>query len=147
MSSTSSLIKNRIETLLNVLKVAGTLGEVRKEDLKTPFTVLDVSAFPVAIVTPPAIEADFFTNRQNERSYIFQVHVIQKAENIASATDIEDLAESIMDAIDNDPTLGNTSDAGVQPTISQPEPVTSGDSSFIAFTVTIKAKAIKTLNF
>lgn len=147
MSATSTLIKNRIETLLNVLKVAGTLGEVRKEDLKTNWTVLDVAAFPVAIVTPPAIEADFFTNRQNERSYTFQVHIIQKAENIASATDIEDLAEAIMDAIDNDPTLGGTSDAGVQPTITQPEPVTSGDNSFIAFTVTIKAKAIKNLTF
>ncbi len=147
MPAASTNIKNRIETLLNQLKTAGTLGEVRNEDLKTSWTVKDVAAFPVAIITPPAIEADYFTNRQNERTYTFPIHIIQKAENISGATEIEELMEAIMDKIDNDPTMNGESDAGVQPAVSQPEPITSGDQSFVAFTITIKAKAIKNLTF
>lgn len=140
-------IKNQIKTLLDELKTAGTLGEVQVDDFKTNIFDRDIATYPVAILTTPSVEAGYLTNRENERTHNFEIVVITKGENVASATDVEALIETILDKFDNQPTL-NGKATEVVPSTSVPEAITlPGGNSFIVFSVLIKAKAIKLLTF
>lgn len=140
-------IKNAIKTKLDALVTAGTLGEVQEDDFSQGIFSRDFAKFPAAVLTSPAMTGIALTNRSNERTYTFNVVIIQKGENIASATDIETLMESIVDAFDNDPTLGGKADGGVEPSASQPEAVAMVGKTYIAFVITIKANAVKDLTF
>lgn len=141
-------IKNKIKTFLDELVTAGTLGEVQMDDFKiSPVWERDFAKYPAAILTMPAIEGGYFTNRQNERVHTFEIVIVSKGENIASATDIETLAEAILDKFDNQPTLAGKADGGVEPSTTPAEPITSRGKSLIIFSVIIKAKAIKDLSF
>lgn len=140
-------IKSQIKALLDTLVTAGTLSEVQVDDFKVGIFDRDYGAYPVAILTTPAIEGGYLTNRQNERTHTFQIIVIQKAENAMDATDIETLIEAILDKFDNDPTLGGKADGGVEPSSSAPEAVVSRGKTYIAFAITLKTKATKDLIF
>ena len=140
-------IKNRIKTLLDELVTAGTLGEVQMDDFKQGIFDRDYSAFPAAVLTTPSIQGNYFTNRQNARTHTFDIVILNKADNIESATQIETLIETILDKFDNDPTLNGKADAGSEPSSSSPEAVVSRTGTFIVFAISIKAKAIKDLTF
>ena len=139
-------IKNAIKTKLDGLVTAGKLGEVQMDDFKLGVFDRDYGKFPVAILTTPSIEGGYLTNRDNLRTHTYEIIVIQKGENIESATDIEDLIETILDAFDNDFTLNGIADGGVEPSSSTPQAVTSRGKSLVAFSVILKAKGVKTLN-
>lgn len=140
-------IKNRIKILLEELKDTGTLGMIYEDNYRQGIFDRDYSAFPAAILTVPSIEGGYFTNRQNERMHTFEIVVLQKGESVETAADIEELIESILDKFDNDPTLGGFADAGMEPSTSSPQAVISRGKSYVAFSVTIKAKAVKDLSF
>ena len=125
--------------------VPATLGEVQVDDFRTDLLQRDVAAYPVAILSTPSIESRAETNRDNTRTYNFDILVIQKGENVASASDIETLIEALLDPFDNDPNLGGTADGGVVPSTSTPQAITSGDKTFIVFTVTLRISAFKNL--
>ena len=146
--SQASDIKDQIKATLEAL-VPATLKEVQVDDFKvSPLFDRDIAAYPCAIVTPPAIEGDYLTNRENERTHTFGVVIIEKMENIGSANYVENLIETILDAFDNVPTLNGKATAGSQPASTIPEPVmVRGNTGYIYFTVVIKAKSIKTLTF
>jgi hypothetical protein len=148
MASKSSEIKTKIKTLLDALVTAGTLGEVVEDDFReSNLFDRDLSAFPAAILTSPSISGDYLTSNENMRTYTFEIVVLQKGENIASASEIEDLAEALMDKFDNDPTLGGKADGAVEPSATNPAPVTVRGKTLIVFSITLKAKASITLTF
>ena len=140
-------IKNKIKAKLDTLVVAGTLKEIQMDDFKVGIFDREFASFPVAILTSPSVIGEVFMNTMNERTHTFNIVIIQKAENITTANDIENLMETIMNAFDNDPLLDGKSDAGMLPAVSSPEPVVSGSKSYVVFVVTMKAKAIKDLTF
>lgn len=140
-------IKTKIKAKLDAL-VPTTLGEVFVDDFKdTAIFDRDYGAYPVAVMTSPSLENAAETNRDNLRRHIFNILVIFKGEDIATAYDVENVMETLLDAFDNDPTLTGTADGGVEPSTSTPEPIVSRDKSYIAFVLTVKAKAIKSLTF
>jgi len=147
MATLVKQIKDRIKDLLEELRDSGTLGEVYTDDYKQGIFDRDYSAYPAAILTSPAIEGSAFTNRQNERVHTFEIIFVQKGENVKTATDIEDLIETILNKFDNDPTLDGKADGGVEPSTSSPQAVVSRGKSYIAFSVRLRAKAIKDLTF
>ena len=136
-------LKNRIKTILDALKTAGTLGEVQVDDFSKRLSERDIANFPAAILTSPQIESNYDTNATHLRTYTFVVLILMKAENVTTAADVETLQEAILDAIDEDYTLNNEADGGVEPSISTPGPLVAGNKSTIAFTITIRAKATK----
>lgn len=140
-------LKTKLKTILDALVTAGTLGEVQEDDFKKNIFDRDFAKFPAVVLTSPSIASDAYMNNMNMREHTFNLVVIQKSENISSATDIEDLMENLLNTFDNDPTFGGKADGGVPPSTSQPEPVVAGDKSFVVFGVTVKAKAIKNLTF
>lgn len=140
-------IKNRINTLLGELVTATTLGSVHTDDFNRSFLNRNIVAWPAAILTSPAIESIAGTNRDNERTHIFNIIILQKGENVASATDIETLQEAIMDKFDNDVTLNGAANGGMQPSTTPAEPITLDDKTYITFTIALRCRAIKVLTF
>lgn len=142
MSAKSTNIKNRIKTILDGLVTSNVLGAVVLMTYKTDPFNYDVSAYPAAFLSPPAMAADAETNRDNMRTYSFGITVLMRTEDTDK---VEDVQEAIMDALDNDPTLGGYADGGSLPAISQPEPVTTAGGDMQMFVVGVQAKALKTL--
>ena len=140
-------LKNQIKTKLNALVTAGTIGEVQMDDFKQSIFSRNFAKFPAVILTSPSVSGVALTNGQNERTHVFNMIVILKGENITSATDVENLMENMMNAFDNDQTLGGKADGGVEPSASAPEPVTDGTRSYVVFGITLKASATKDLSF
>lgn len=140
-------IKTQIKTHLDALKTAGTLAEVQEDDFKVGLLERDIEAYPCAILTTPAIESGAETNRDNTRIYTFEIVIVEKQENVNSATDIEDLAEAILNKFDNDPTLSGKSDAGLEPAASTPQAAIARGKGVIFFSVILRAKKVITLTF
>lgn len=148
MPNLVTTIKNAIKVKLDLLVTQDVLQEVQEDDFKvSPVYSRDFPQYPAAVLTCPSIEADTLTNRDNIRTHVFDIVVIEKGENITSVTQIEDLMENILNAFDNDPTLGGAANGGVEPAVSTPAPISSKDGSFVIFVVTLKAKATKDLTF
>ena len=157
MASTANTIKTRIQTILNGLVASGTptsaqLGAVIMDDFKKSIFGRDIPAYPVAILTTPSIDSKAETNVQNTRTYAFEILVLLRAEDVDDPAQVEDLIEAILNQFDNDPTLKagestGISDAGVEPSTSAPEAITNGDTSYIAFTIALRAKAVRDLTF
>ena len=145
-------VKTNIKANLDALKAAGTLGSVIMDDFKEDILSRDIPKFPCAILTTPAVGSDYETNRDNIRTFTFEIVVIQKGENITATSAIEDLIEAILNQFDNDPTLkgggaSGVADGGVEPSTSQPDSIAAGDKTYVVFTVAIRARAIKSLTF
>ncbi len=152
MPSTLSTIKTKIKANLDALVTAGTLGEVQVDDFRKSVFNRNIGAFPAAILTTPTVESTAETNRQNMRAYTFEVIVLSKLEDVTDAAQVEDLIEAILNQFDNDPTLkggGATgaADGGVEPSTSTPEAVSSEGASYVAFSVVLRARAIRELTF
>lgn len=146
MTAISSDIKHRIKSDLDALVTAHTLGSVIVDDFKvSPVFDRDIATYPCAIVTGPSIEGSAFTNHDNIRTHTFAVVVIAKMEDITADDTVEILVEAILDKFDNDATLGGYANAGLEPASTTPEPIMIRTSSYIYFTVVLKAKAIKQL--
>lgn len=141
-------IKLEIKANLDAL-VPTTLGEVQVDDNRggTDIFDRDFGKFPVAVLTTPAITSDYFTNRENGRTYEFTIFVLQKLENVTSAMDIENLIEAVLGAFDNDPTLNGVAHGGVEPSSSPVASFPSRGKTYIAFTITLKARESIPLTF
>lgn len=144
MPTLETTLKNAIKTKLESL-VPATLGEVQADDFKiSSIFDRDIAKYPVAILTSATIEAEALTNRDNIRTLTFEIVILEKGENVASATQIEDLRETIFNAFDNDPTLSGAATGGVEPALSPVEIITDRSRSFIVFSMIIKAKVVYT---
>ena len=124
-------IKNKIKEKIEAL-VPATLGEVQVDDFKLMPWERDFAKYPAAVVSTPVITSDYLTNRANIRTHTFTIIVMMKAEDVTSANDVETLIETILNAFDNDPTLGGTADGAVEPSASQPEAIVSRGKNLIA---------------
>ncbi len=139
-------IKNQIVAKLQTL-VPATLAEIKAEDFVTDFALSDNAQFPLAVVAPSTIESEAADNRNNLRTYSYEIAIIQRGENITSSSDIENLRQAVMDLFDNDPTLGGFSNGGVDPTSSPIKTIVHADKSYVGFSIKVKPKALVTLTF
>lgn len=135
-------IKNQIASYLTELVTAGTLGAKIADDYQQGIFDRDYPAYPVAILTTPATDSEVYTNTQVYRTHAFEVVVLMKGENVASATDVETLIETLLDKFDHNPTLNGTCQE-LTAASSQPAAVSDRGKRFVAFSITLRAKAIK----
>ena len=152
MANKLNTIKTNIKAVLETLQRKEIIADVQVDDFKKGIFQRNFSAFPVAILTTPTIESIAATNVQNMRTYTFEILFLVNAEEVTDATQIEDLIENILNEFDNDVTLkGGTdtgaADGGVEPSTSTPEAIQSGGNNYIAFSVILRAKAIRDLTF
>ncbi len=152
MATKLNTIKTNIKATLETLQRKEIIKDVQVDDFKKGIFNRNFSAFPVAIMTTPTIESRAETNVQNTRTYTFEILFLVNAEEISDPAQIEDLIENILNEFDNDVTLkGGTAtgaaDAGVEPSTSSPEAIQSGGNNYIAFSVILRAKAVRDLTF
>lgn len=140
-------IKTQIRSVLDTLVTAGSLGCVLEIDAsKNPLT-MDIPSYPAAFLGMPASASAYETNRANQRTYTFNILIMQQVVKLEDARSIETLGDEILDAFDNVPTLNGAADVAVEPSYSEAEPVSTADKTWVAFVVTIKARALKDLTF
>lgn len=140
-------VKAQIKIRLDALVTAGTLAQAIEDNFHGDPLARDVK-YPVAILSPPAIESELFDNRTHIRTYTFDILIVQKGENIKGVVgSIEDLAEAIIDDFDNQPTLSGTAEATVVPVTSTPRQVTHGNKELVVFTIQLRAQSKHTLTF
>jgi hypothetical protein len=145
-------IKENIKAVLEQLERTEVLGEVIVDDFKKSIFNRDFSKFPVAILTTPTVESRADTNSQNLRTFTFEILFLVNAEQVTDITEVEELIENILNKFDNDVSLkGDNStgaaDGGVEPSSTTPEAIASGSKNYIAFSVIIRARAIRDLTF
>lgn len=144
MPALETTIKNAIKAKLDTL-VPATLGEVQTDDFNlSSIFDRDIAKYPAAFLGSASIEAETFTNRDNLRTLTFEITVVQKGENVTSATNIEEMRETIFNKFDDDPTLGGAADGGVEPAVSPAELITDRGKSYIVFSVVLKARVVYT---
>lgn len=140
-------IKAEIKTKLDTL-VSGNLAEVVIQDLKEDPLNRDYPAFPVCVITPPALESsEVLDNRSNVRHYMFSLVVLMKPENFSTVYEVENLQEAIVNLFDNDPTLAGDGDAGVEPSYSRVYPLNYAGKDLVYFEVYLKIKVRQDLTF
>lgn len=142
MPANVTSIKNQIAALLDELVTAGTLGAKTSDDYQQGIFDRDYPAFPAAILATPATDSEVYTNTQVYRTHSFEIVVLMKGENVASSTDVETLIETLLDKFDHNPTLAGTCQE-LTAASSQPAAVTDRGKRYIAFSITLRAKAIK----
>lgn len=149
MASLIATLKAEIKTLLEELKQAEVLGSVIVDDFKTDPLGLnkDIGAYPAAILGPASVESAYETNRENMRTHIFEILVIEKGENVSKDGIIEDLMQAILDQFDNHPTLNGLAVGAVEPAATSPTVVPAEDGSFIIFSVSLRVRGLVTLTF
>lgn len=130
-------IKAKLDTLAGE---EGPLRYVAISDLKKNPLDADIPAFPAGFVMPPSIERESLDNRNTIRIYTFDLMFLWNADNLSDATTVEENIEAILDAFDNDPTLGGTAMAGMFPVASAPQPVQTSSKNLIMAVVQIQAK-------
>lgn len=148
-----SQIKEQIRLKLEKLKRAEILNSVIVDDFKKGIYDRDYMAYPVAILQPAAIQNETIMNTANFRTYIFDIVVLLKGEDVQDATVVEELRATLMDEFDSDPTLKDESgnpicDGGVLPASSPVEPIPMmGGKSLLQFVLTLECRAVKDLTF
>lgn len=141
MSAKVTDIKNAIDTILGTLVTATTLGSKVTDDFRKGILDREYGSFPVAILTTPAIDSRVYDTIDTYRTHKFEIVILMKAENVTSATQVEDLMEAVLNAFDNKPTLSGTAQE-TDAAVSAPAPIVSRGGTYIGFSVMISAKAL-----
>jgi hypothetical protein len=144
MSQTGD-IKLKIRDLLQDLVNNDTLADVIVLNKPTAIFSLQTEKFPVAVLANNSFSGERATNRDNEVTHIFEILVIEKTDNIDTDTYLEDLSETIRKKFADNETLGGLSIA-IEPSSSQVGPISEADYSMTVFLITLKIRAIETLN-
>ena len=133
-------VKAKIKTELDALVTAGTLAKAVSQDVKENPLSQDHSAFPVAVLTPPAIENEILDNMNNLRVYEFGVVIIHNPEDLSSITDLEECLEAVINHFDDHVTLDGIAVGGVEPAASAPAPIQIEQSNLIVTEIVLRVK-------
>jgi hypothetical protein len=147
--SKSKAIKDAIFEHMQALERDGTFKDVLINSHKKDLFDMDFGGHPAGILMSPSIESEEDTNRENVRTYTYEIVVVQKHENIdETSAPIENLIETILDKFDQDDLQGTSSTlrtagalAGLEPSSSTPETVVAHNKSWVVFSVFLRAKA------
>lgn len=145
MAVKAKLLKDKIKETLDGLVRTETLGEVFMENISEGFFNRDLSRFPVAILPPPYITSDIYTNAENMRTYNFEIAVIVKEENQTGDGYVEELMETLIATFDNLPSLEGVAEGGLEPATSPTEVITIRGKSYTVFRVILKARALASI--
>lgn len=133
-------VKAKIKTELDALVTASTLGKAVSQSVKENPLEQEHSAYPVAVLTPPAIENEILDNMNNLRVYEFGIVLIHKVENLASTTALEETIEAIINHFDDHVSLDGIAVGGVEPASSSPAPLDYNGKSLVVTEITLRVK-------
>jgi hypothetical protein len=137
----SSEIKQKIKEVLETLRRSEVLKDVQIRDISESIFDLDLALYPAAILTPPSIVSEIYTNVDNLRTYNFEILVIMRTESITEENSVEELMETLIDTFDNLPSLDGIAEGGLEPATSPTESITARGKTWTIFRVILKAKS------
>lgn len=140
-------IKQAIKAVLDQLVTDGVLAGATTADLKKDPLGADIPSFPHAFLMPPSIESEALDNRTNLRTYVYDIMIVWKAENVEDAETVEADIEAILSRFDNNPTLDGTAMGGALPVSLAPQPLQHNARQLIIAGVQIQAKQHVSLTF
>jgi hypothetical protein len=144
---TASTLRNKIKAKLDTLVTSGDLSLVLNRSFKHhPLADPNLVKFPAAIVQPPSFESTELDQAANERTYTFDIVIVMKGDDISSIDAIENLAETISNAFDDDFTLDGAAQGGVSPAVSPIEQDEFNGKQLVMFVVTIKPRICYNIN-
>lgn len=141
----SSEIKQKIKEVLLGLKRSEVLKDVLVRDISESIFDLDLALYPCAILTPPSITSEIYTNVDNLRTYNFEILIVLKTDSITEENTVEELMETLVDTFDNLPSLSGIAEGGLEPATSPTESITSRGKTWTLFRVILKAKSCATI--
>lgn len=148
MANAAKNIKKAIRTNLDALVTSGVLGSVIEKDINIDILDQDLAGFPVALLGPSSMAADFEYPQSNRRVYRYDVMFIQMLENLSTNWDVEDMRDAIALQFDNDPTLNGAAVLCISAAFSEHAQVRSASGkSYLCFYVTIKATTLVDLSY
>lgn len=139
-------VKAAIKTELDALVTAGTLGKAVSQEFKENPLEQEHSAYPVAVLTPPAIENSILDNANNLRVYEFGIVLIDKVENQTTATAYEETIEAVINHFDDHVTLDGIAIGGVEPSSSAPAPLSYNGKSLIVTEIMLRVHVDRTIS-
>ncbi len=143
MANLAGPIKAQIKTDLDALVTAGTLGSADSIDLSKDALDEKYAAYPVGIVGLPNLKSsEMADNKDNLRTYQFELLFIDKIENISSSTYVETLLDAILNKFDTDYTLAGNAVAAVMPVKTSQVLKSAPDKGLIYFLVIIEARTL-----
>ena len=142
----SSEIKLKIKEVLQSLQRAEILKEVLVRDITESVFDLDMALYPCAILTPPSITSEIYTNVDNVRTYNFEIMVVLRTDSITEETQVEELMETIINTFDDLPSLNGIAEGGLEPATSPTEAITARGKAWTIFRVILKAKSCATIS-
>lgn len=140
-------IKQAIKANLDALVTEDVLGGATITDIRKDPLSADIGGYPHAFLMPPAMESEVLDNRNVMRTYTFAIMIIFNAENLTTTTELEEKIEAVLNKFDNDPTLDGTSQGGVLPVSSSPQPFQHSGRDLIVVSIEIQAKEAVSLSF
>lgn len=140
-------IKTKLKAHLQALVTASKLASYQSLKFPQEILNLDIGKYPAAVVLPCTEVGQAETNRDNLRTYTYDIVIVQKGENVSNDAAVEELCEAILNEFDNDPTFSGSANGGVLPTASETVATGSGDQTFVLFVITVHARALVGLTF
>jgi len=70
----------------------------------------NIARYPIAIVVESGGTAEYLTNRENYRTYKYEIHILLNSKNSKMSAEwykLRKITDTVMDAIDDDWQLGN----------------------------------------
>lgn len=149
MATIAQALKAQILVNLQALKDGGTIGSFMAVDTGKDALELvpaDDGGFPLAVVGMPQVASDFEDTANNLRVYRFDILVMMKYAETTDPTDVEGILDKILNQFDNNSTLAGNAQAEVLPVEVNVAPISTADKTFIAFFVSIRARALYQLH-
>lgn len=137
-------IKQQILVQLQALKADGQIKSIAEIDNNAdPFKIEPSNGYPLAIVAMPRVSADMEDNRNNLRTYRFDMLFVINPEDLRdTAEGAEIILDAILDKFDSNFTLDGAADAAMLPIEVESAPVSTGDKTYLCFFATLKARTL-----
>ena len=145
VTQTQAAQKARIIADLQGIPIIKTVKPVENVKNWQIFELVADSGLPIVIVPPPSAENSAkIDNWYNDRVNTFELLLVIDLNALSggdSGYDVETITEAILDAFDNDQTLGGNSSATIDPVVMKGFDITDATRSWQCVPITIKAHA------
>jgi hypothetical protein len=139
-------IKQQILVNLQALVTAGAINSYYAiDDTPNPLTIQPTAGYPFAIVGMPRVASDFEDQKNNERTYRYDILFVLNPSELKNAdTDVEDCMDAALNQFDTNFTLAGAAIAAILPATVESWPVSTGDKTLLCFVVTLMVRTLYT---
>lgn len=141
MAQNSTAQKTQIVADLQAISLIASVVPI--DQVKDVFSIDWPNGLPGVIVPMPKISQSTKADSwDNDRTYTWELFVVVDNSSLDTQYDVEAIIDAVLNAFDNDETLGGNSWPSVEPALSEPMTITSADKTWTIIPITLKAHAL-----